>query len=373
MSNDTSMIYYTGESIFNDHINGVYNNKSVINFYFELEQKIRSNITNAPNFITNKMELLRDLLRSFQYFLFTANRFGENVTNTYNYSDYTFGNRRPHHHYQNLNGGNIEYRFTPSEIYFDFQSLILESSALLDKLTVGIIQYDECYALERNNTKEKKYVSNRFNSLYNGKNNDKVDQECGKVLKKILPTYKEKGHFSNLEQRLKNNGSRDEANEILSILDECKPSFDGVLINYGNGGTNLRNEFAHNRNILSLNNDLFCVYITDQGKLYLDHIINDLPIVETAQKLTNATSYLFIKSLSILFQDIDTIDFFTISNNIKLDDFETIWQNHYVDYRPFLNNGEKRISLHTTKTTKDDFIENYQDFNEEILKHSINE
>ena len=372
MSNDTSIMYYTGESIFNDHINGVYNNQNVINFYFELEKKIRANITNAPDLITNKMDILQDLIRSFQYFLFTAHRFGTSVTNTYNYDDYTFGNKRPHHEYHNLNGGNVEYRFAPSEIYFDFQSLIFESSALLDKLTVGIVKYDNSYILERTNSSNKKYVTNRFKSLYNDENNNLVDQECEKVIKKILAPYKENAHFSNLEKRLKENDGHSEANKILKIFDECKPYFDKVLINFGSGGTNLRNEFIHNRNILSLNNDLFCVYITDQGKLYLDHIINDLPIVETAKQLINATSYLFTKSLSILFQHIEYSDFFKITKQIELKDFETIWQNHYVDYRPFLNNGDTKISLHTTTTTKDSFIEDYQEYNEEILKYSIN-
>ncbi|RXJ89715.1 hypothetical protein CRV01_07525 [Arcobacter sp. CECT 8983] len=370
MSDGESIIYYTGESMFNDRINEVYNNQTVLNFYFELEQKIRTNITNAPILTESRMMILQDLLRSFQYFLFAAHRFGISVISTYEYSDYTFGNKRPHHEYRNLNGGNVEYRFAPSEIYFDFQSLILESSAILDKLTVGLIEYNDKYIMERTNSTDRKYVTNRFKALYNGSNNEKVDQECGKVLKRVLPIYEEKGYFSNFEKRLRDSSSL-ESVKILEAFEECKHFFDGVLINLASGKTNLRNEFAHNRNILSLNSDLFCVYITTQGKLYLDHIIDDLPIIQTAQKLINSTSYLFIKTMAILFQHIEFKSFFKLTRTIELNDFKTVWQNHYVDYRPYLNNGDTRISLHTTERTKEHFIENFQEFNDEILKHSI--
>ena len=371
MADSTTFVQWAGESHLTDSFQSLFLGKELSDFYFELQYRIRKNYEKMDPLLESKLEVLKDLLRSFQYFLFSAIQFGSDVLDTYEYSDYTFGNNRPYHEYRFLHiQRNVEYRFTPSEIYFGFQSLIMEASSLLDKLTGAIIEFDSNYILYRNFSKERKYIENRFNSLKNGNNNDKVAQECNKVLKNYFQQIEVAVHFSNYEKRLKENSTNLSAS-LLDIFNECKIHFDKIIINLGSSKVNLRNELTHNKNILGFNKDLFCVFITDNGKLYIDHIINDFPIIATAHNLSRVISYFFIQNITTLFNSLRIDAEFSQVAKIPLNKYIMFWENYYVDYREYLNKGDSKIKLYTMKTVNKEHIDVCEECDEKILENCI--
>ena len=164
--------------------------------------------------------------------------------------------------------------------------------------------------------------------------------------------------FYKLEKNLRKKGFKNDIEENSPI---CRFIYCGIKVDI----------MPIDKNILGFNKDLFCVFITDNGKLYIDHIINDFPIIATAHNLSRVISYFFIQNITTLFNSLRIDAEFSQVAKIPLNKYIMFWENYYVDYREYLNKGDSKIKLYTMKTVNKEHIDVCEECDEKILENCI--
>jgi hypothetical protein len=207
--------------------------------------------------------------------------------------------------------------FRGSEISSDFESLLLQSRAALDRLT---------HFISRRYGKEN--YTDRFSKLQNIVQNSKKDEKTG---------------------------------SILNILDNAN-WFEGKLIE-DRLQDNLRTFVAHTQSISERLEIYFQVHRLSQDKVLLyDMVSKGFPFFKTAYEMGKNLAYVILSMLAL----------FTTRQIFDLTYYNPNWKNRSVVLSSFVNKSSERISIPVvSKMTLSGFRYTEMEVDKEILINAI--
>lgn len=348
--NGDSMVNYSKISTDNDdYFFKIFHSREARKFYKKLKNSLETNYEKVDLKYHERIKHIESCFKSLQHFLYIAFQLSTLIDKTNDFEKYSFGNQRPFNHTINESTKEESYRFTDPEIYFGFQTLILEASALLDKLSVNISELDSKYVLVKEFSSERKKVKNtcvKVNKKFNLRT-DEVDEFINDINNNLFSSRTEKAYYNNLSNRLQNVDDI-ESKSLLEIYNTCLPLLDGILINWKKSTNTMRNILAHNKSISDLGNDQFCVYKWGNKKLYIDYNINDIPMIGTTKRVIETVTYCITMMLSVLVNNSYSLEKKRNFNYIdyksySIGDLEVFWDNNYVNYFDYIPSEEDDI------------------------------
>ena len=226
-------------------------------FYLNIEREIGRRSKNASQETRDFLGNLFGCLSKLDSFLLPAARIIEHVKRLKDFKT-LFSN----HPVKPDPDSYLVYNY--NELYHDFDTLILQTVAGLDRLSV-------------------------------------LTKSCCKDCVLYRPNGKEiQIYFSNLEEHLQKSQCSDVRAEYLyRAVNECKDSFLNVIISDGQRKT-LRNQLAHQSSIPELSGHSIVIHWLKDGRvLRFDHELYGLPMVATARQLMGAVPYLILKAVGL--------------------------------------------------------------------------
>lgn len=339
---DSLIIYHKMPTDNDDYFFKVFHSTEARKFYKKLKNSLETNYEKVDLKYHERIKHIESCFKSLQHFLYIAFQLSSLINKTNDFDEYTFGNQRPYNHTKNESSGEESYRFADPEIYFGFQTLILEASALLDKLSVNISELDSKYVLVKEFSSERKKVKNTCADVSKSFNltTHEVDEFINGINNNLFSSRTEKAYYNNLSNRLKNVDDI-ESKSLLEVYNTCLPILDGILINWKKSTNTIRNILAHNKSISDLGNEQFCVYKWGNEKLYIDYNINDILMIGTTKKVIETVTYCITMMLSVLVNNSYSIEKERNFNYIdykrySLGDLEVFWNNNYVNYLDYI-------------------------------------
>lgn len=372
-------MYYKMPTNEDDYFFKLFSGDKAKKHYLTLKNVLETNYEKVDKNFHKRIKHIEKCFKTLQHFLYVSYNLSLSIEKTNDCNHYSFGNTRPHVHNVNHISKEEEYRFSDPEIYFGFQSLILEAAAILDKLSVTISEIDSKYELMKNFSSEKKTLKKIFELINQEKgiNEGDISDFKNAVEKKFFKSRIEKAYYTNLPNRLKQVDDS-ESNELLLIYNECREYFDGILLNWKYSSNTIRNLLAHNKSIMDLGNDLFCIYKWGNEKLYIDHNINTFPIVGTSKKIIESITYCITKMLSILanysYSEVKNKKLVYIS--YKTYDFtcyDVFWKNNYVNHLDYIYDKDKDDISDTRTFSFTETTDFHHVLNEVRLRKNISE
>jgi hypothetical protein len=243
--------------------------------------------------------------------------------------------------------------------YFDdllityFESLLMHSQALVDKLSIYVQKY-------------KIYGSSDENLLFQDEIKEQIDAKTITNPSNFTATGRMKKnkyfYFSNMTDMIKqlhtNNPSDQVYNIINSEINNNILKIQDLIVSCGR--KTLRNKVVHEESLITLSDNVFVAYRTDKGKIikFDSPIIDDYPpFIESYERLLTSIPELAINIISALINEKYSKSL-SVNNRLSF-----AWINTFIDYRKYIvesDSMDEKIKLNTFQLHQDGFT--LQDF-----------
>ncbi len=204
--------------------------------------------------------------------------------------------------------------FQASEVSSDFESLLLQSRAALDRLT--------------------NLISRHYGNYTDS--------------------------FSEMRKKIQNYKKDEKIESILKIVGEAK-WFEGMLIE-DNSQNNLRSFVAHKQSISERLEKYFQVHYLSRDQILLYDIESSgVPFFKTAHEMGKYLTYVILNILAL----------FTTGQTFDLNQYNLIWKNRSVVVSSFLNASSDRIRIPIVKITLSGFQYTEIDVDKAIIAKAV--